>query len=657
MSDSSVPIKFLELFKLTSLGIPQNAISFGNVTLESDKFICVRHDDPQKQGEKMVSIVDIDTQKVSSHKISADSALMHPKSRVLALRAGSMLQIINLEMKSKMKEHDFKSESVVFWKWISVKTVAIVTEKNVYHWSMEGSSTPQLVFKRHDNLAGGLIMNYRTDSAEQWLLLNGLVKNGNDTVGAMQLYSVEKDVTQYIEGHTGCFTDFKISGKKATLVAISSSTPQGGKMFIMEVPSKNATGLFQRVNVPIQYAQDDFPVSMQANEKLGILYILTRKGLLYLVDVESGATIFVNRLSQEALFISTPQESTNGLIGINNKIGQVLAIAVDETRIIPYLNSNQQIELAIKIASRGDIQDSSISDLLLSQFNQLLNQQRFDDAIKLAASSPILRNHQTLQRLQRVPTQPNQKPIISMYFTYIIDNNKLNKLEGIELAKIVLAKQGGSAYIKQLLDTSKIEASEELGDMVRQVDPETAMQIYLAGKCHDKIIDTLLVNGDYKRVLAYCERVSYEPNHVDIFKKLSQIQPDAAVEYAILMYGKGVMDANFVADIFVQQNKIRHATAFFLDILKNDKKEEAALQTRLLEINLMYSPIQVTDQILAQDMFTHFDKNYIAGLCEKANLFHRALENYSDIEAKKRVLNNAQYMEAEWLVNYLCTDL
>jgi hypothetical protein len=31
-------------------------------------------------------------------------------------------------------------------------------------------------------------------------------------------------------------------------------------------------------------------------------------------------------------------------------------------------------------------------------------------------------------------------------------------------------------------------------------------------------------------------------------------------------------------------------------------------------------------------MFTHFDKNYIAGLCEKANLFHRALENYSDIE-------------------------
>lgn len=40
-------------------------------------------------------------------------------------------------MKSKMKSHTM-TEDVIFWKWISVNTVALVTEACVYHWSMEG---------------------------------------------------------------------------------------------------------------------------------------------------------------------------------------------------------------------------------------------------------------------------------------------------------------------------------------------------------------------------------------------------------------------------------------------------------------------------------------------------------------------------------------
>ena len=51
--------------------------------------------------------------------------------------AGKTLQIFNIEMKSKMKAHTM-TEEVVFWKWISVNTVAIATETAVYHWSMEG---------------------------------------------------------------------------------------------------------------------------------------------------------------------------------------------------------------------------------------------------------------------------------------------------------------------------------------------------------------------------------------------------------------------------------------------------------------------------------------------------------------------------------------
>lgn len=51
--------------------------------------------------------------------------------------AQKTLQIFNIEMKSKMKAHTM-TEDVIFWKWISLNTLALVTETSVYHWSMEG---------------------------------------------------------------------------------------------------------------------------------------------------------------------------------------------------------------------------------------------------------------------------------------------------------------------------------------------------------------------------------------------------------------------------------------------------------------------------------------------------------------------------------------
>ncbi len=50
------------------------------------------------------------------------------------------------------------------------------------------------------------------------------------------------------------------------------------------------------------------------------------------------------------------------------------------------------------------------------------------------------------------------------------------------------------------------------------------------------------------------------------------------------------IDVNTIADLFLQRNMIREATAFLLDALAADKPEQAALQTKLLEINLITNP-------------------------------------------------------------------
>lgn len=47
--------------------------------------------------------------------------------------------MFNLETKTKLKSFQMVDQ-VVFWRWISVNTLALVTAKAVYHWSMDEST-------------------------------------------------------------------------------------------------------------------------------------------------------------------------------------------------------------------------------------------------------------------------------------------------------------------------------------------------------------------------------------------------------------------------------------------------------------------------------------------------------------------------------------
>jgi clathrin heavy chain len=74
--------------------------------------------------------------------------------------------------------------------------------------------------------------------------------------------------------------------------------------------------------------------------------------------------------------------------------------------------------------------------------------------------------------------------------------------------------------------------------------------------------------------------------------------------------------------VFLGQNMIQQATAFLLDALKDNRPDQGAQQTRLLEMNLLNAP-QVADAILGNEMFSHYDRARIAQLCEKAGLYQR----------------------------------
>ena len=120
---------------LPNVGINPQFISFNSLTMESEKYICVRE---EVNGQVQVVIIDMATPTEPQRRpITAESAIMNPVSKVIALKAGNYLQIFNMEMRSKMKSFQL-TDPVVFWKWISPATVAMVTGSGVFHWSMEG---------------------------------------------------------------------------------------------------------------------------------------------------------------------------------------------------------------------------------------------------------------------------------------------------------------------------------------------------------------------------------------------------------------------------------------------------------------------------------------------------------------------------------------
>jgi len=650
-----LPIRFQEHLQLQNVGINAANIGFSTLTMESDKFICIR----EKVGDQaQVVIIDMnDAQNPIRRPISADSAIMNPTSKVIALKAGKTLQIFNIEMKSKMKAHNMV-EDVTFWKWISVNTIGLVTENAVYHWTMEGDSQPTKVFDRHSSLAGCQIINYRTDHKQQWLLLIGISAQQNRVVGAMQLYSVERKVSQPIEGHAAAFSQFKMDGnpEQSTLFCFGVRGAQGGKLHIIEVgtpPTGNQP--FQKKAVDVFFppeAQNDFPVAMQVSSKYDVIFLITKYGYIHLYDLESGVCIYMNRISGDTIFVTAAHEPSSGIIGVNRK-GQVLSVSVEEDNLIPYItNTLQNPDLALRLAVRNNL--AGAEDLFVHKFNNLFAQGNYSEAAKVAANATkgILRTPQTIQRFQGVPAQPGQTSPLLQYFGILLDQGQLNKYESLELCRPVL-QQGRKQLLEKWLKEDKLECSEELGDLVKQSDPTLALSVYLRANVPNKVIQCFAETGQFQKIVLYAKKVGYTPDYVFLLRSVMRVSPDQGLGFSQMLVGEDepLADINQIVDVFMEQNMIQQCTSFLLDALKNNNPSEGHLQTRLLEMNLLSAP-QVADAILGNQMFTHYDRAHIAQLCEKAGLLQRALEHYTDLYDIKRAVVHTHLLNPEWLVNY-----
>ena len=305
---NQIPITFNEYLHIVNppLSINGENVKFGSCSMESDKYITVC----EKVGDvQQIAIVDMTAgNAITRQKISAEAAIMNPNSKIIALKAAQQLQIFNLDARQKLKSHAMPTP-VSYWRWISNNTIALVTATSVFHWSAEGDSAPVKVFDRNAALTDGTqIINYHVSGDAKWCLLCGISAGGAPGVinGTMQLYSVEKSVSQMLQGHAGAFTVLKVPGRAEPAQVLcfeDKKTDQPAKLFIMEVGrDKTAPGGVFRVTpqtIPVAPdAPNDFPVTMNVSHKYDVVFMVSKMGYLYLFDIFSGKAIYRARITQ-----------------------------------------------------------------------------------------------------------------------------------------------------------------------------------------------------------------------------------------------------------------------------------------------------------------------------------------------------------------------
>ncbi|KAG6606583.1 clathrin heavy chain [Phytophthora cinnamomi] len=489
-----LPIVYGEILNLNALGVSLEHVKPATTTMESDKVVCVCE---QMEGQGSVVIVDLsEGNTVQRRPIYADAAIMNPLKKIIALRTENQLQIFDIDSCKKLKSHQM-AEAVDFWCWISATTIAVVTPTAVFHWSIEADLPPAKLFYRSANLGTEMqIVSYQASVDNHWVLLVGTSQGqGGRAIGSMQLYSMEKKVSQVLQGYAGTFTQMKPRGRldNAQVVLFAGTKAEGlpTQLFSMEVGRESDIGdTFHFASKPIPYdteAKNDFPVSIRASPGDDIVYMITKMGYLFLFDAHSGTLIYRACVIQDTPFVTCLDSRSKGVLGITRR-GQLLHFEINRETLVPYvLHSLRDPKLALALASRMDLPGAE--ELFYPEFKRLVSINDVQGAARLAAASPkgALRTPETIEIFKQMPDQLDQPQPLLQYFSVLLEKGTLNKLESIELVRPVLV-QGRTKLLQKWLMEDKLEYSEELGDVIAEMDPMMALPVYLRAEVPTKVI-------------------------------------------------------------------------------------------------------------------------------------------------------------------------
>ncbi|KAL6581754.1 Clathrin heavy chain [Orobanche minor] len=211
----------------------------------------------------------------------------------------------------------------------------------------------------------------------------------------------------------------------------------------------------------------------------------------------------------------------------------------------------------------------------------------------------------------------------------LLIKGKLNAFESLELSCLVV-NQNRKNLLENWLAEDKLEW-EELGDLVKTVDKDPILKIYIKARATPKVVAAFAERREFDKILIYSKQVGYTHHYRFLLQTILRVDQKFALMLCQMEGGCPVDYNNITGSLSSGRNMIREETKFVLDVLKPNLPEHAFLQTKVLEINLVTFP-DVADAILAN-----------------------ALQHYSELPDIKRVIVNTHVVEPQALVEFFGT--
>jgi len=89
--------------------------------------------------------------------------------------------------------------------------------------------------------------------------------------------------------------------------------------------------------------------------------------------------------------------------------------------------------------------------------------------------------------------------------------------------------------LEEWIKNDKLTFTTQLGDMIKQFNPQLALSIYMRSESQDtpeRVIQGLIETGQHDKIMAYCQKVNYSPDFVKILRNMVPVNPEAAVGLA-----------------------------------------------------------------------------------------------------------------------------
>ncbi|CAF4623524.1 unnamed protein product, partial [Didymodactylos carnosus] len=100
-----------------------------------------------------------------------------------------------------------------------------------------------------------------------------------------------------------------------------------------------------------------------------------------------------------------------------------------------------------------------------------------------------------------------------------------------ELCKPVVM-QGKKQLWEKWLKEDKLECSEQLGDLVKTIDPTLALSVYLRANVPMKVIQCFAETGQYQKIILYAKKVNFQPDYIFLLRSIMRINPEQGAQFA-----------------------------------------------------------------------------------------------------------------------------